>query len=210
MSAVLMVGAHFDDVEIGCAGALMHHRSRGQRVVIYVASPSNYDHWALGLQRSAEAALSEGQRAARYLDADLIVGDFPTKSIQNGPQLIESIERVITEYRVETVYTHWLDDVHQDHRAVAQATLSAARNVPTVLMYRSNWYTSPRPWSPNVFVDVTPWMEHKEASIRCHTTEVTRRGEDWIAHWRSVSAVAGRSVGVRYAESFKAVKLLLA
>ncbi len=62
-----MVGAHFDDIEIGCAGTLLHHRKRGQRVVMYVASPSDYEHWAHFSQRSAEVALAEGREAASRL-----------------------------------------------------------------------------------------------------------------------------------------------
>lgn len=209
MRRVLAVGAHHDDVELGCGGALAHHRAAGDRVTILVASGSGYDHWREGAIRAPETARAEGEAGAALLGAELLGLDLPTKALVCDHSLIESIERVIFERSVDLVYTHWTGDTHQDHRAVAWATLAAARSVGSVLMYRSNPHASGEPWAPTVFVDVTTSLATKEEVLRAHASELRRRGEGWVEQVRAHAVAYGAVVGVRYAEAFLPAKLLL-
>lgn len=209
MTNVLAIGAHFDDIEIGCGGALAWHRARGDEVAMFVATRSDYSHWRAGPVRDRADALAEGQAAAAVLGATLVTGAFPTKGLTFDVELIETVERVIVERAIDVVYTHWMHDVHQDHAALGRATLAAARNVTTLLMYRSNWYVTPVPWTPTCFVDISAHVALKERALRCHAGEVARRGEGWLDHWRNANANAGRQVGVAHAEEFVAIKVLV-
>jgi LmbE family N-acetylglucosaminyl deacetylase len=207
---VLAIGAHFDDVEIGCGGSLARHRSRGDRVFVYVATTSGYVHWERGRERTCDEAAREGRAAAEVLGVELLTGGHQTKRVPFGVDLIEEFERLIGMLDIGVVYTHWVHDVHQDHAALGRATLAAARNVSTVLMYRSNWYAAAECWSPNCYVDVTAHVDLKESALRCHASEVAKRGEEWVTHWRRETQRAGLTVGVDDAEAFVAPKVLVA
>lgn len=208
MARVLAIGAHFDDVELGCGGTLLEHNRAGDEVSIFVVTDSAYEHWSGTMERSASVALTEGQAAAEVLGARLISGGLETKELRYDRHLIELIEQVIVDCDADIVYTHWDSDVHQDHSAIGRATLNAARHVPSLLMYRSNWYQTTTPWRANHFVDISDHIHGKECAIRCHVTEVAKRGDKWINFFRNENANTGQRLHVDFAEEFVAVKYL--
>lgn len=64
---ILAIGAHFDDVELGCGGALAKHTSSGDQVTVYVATKSGYaNEFSAQLGSSADAA-AEGKKAMGIL-----------------------------------------------------------------------------------------------------------------------------------------------
>ena len=62
---ILAIGAHFDDVELGCGGAVARHTKGGDDVVIYVATNSGYTDYAQRVIRKPKIALAEGKKAAQ-------------------------------------------------------------------------------------------------------------------------------------------------
>ena len=60
---VLAIGAHFDDVELGCGGSLARHIANNDTVYIYVATDSAYGTYGGNEIRSGETARREGQRS---------------------------------------------------------------------------------------------------------------------------------------------------
>lgn len=209
MARVMAIGAHFDDIELGCGGALCLHHELGDTTFMYVLTDSEYTHWTGTTERTAGVALGEGRAAAAVLGARLVEGGLPTKELRYDHELIERIEEVLVRHRIDVVYTHWDADVHQDHSAIGRATLNAARHIPSLLMYRSNWYFGTVPFKGNHFVDITPYIDRKERAIRCHATEVAKRGEGWIRFFRNENANSGQRMGIPYAEELLAVKFLV-
>src|SRR5438874_12703860 len=90
-SVVLAVGAHPDDIEVGCGGALLAHRANGDEVHLLVLTTG---------EQGPQAALSriyEQERAADVLGATLHWGGFHDGSIPEGRQTIQAVESVIQE-----------------------------------------------------------------------------------------------------------------
>lgn len=79
---ILAMGAHFDDVELGCGASLKKLRDEGHTLYIFVGTSSGFVS-ASSFQplRSGEQARAEGQLAADALGAELICGDFSTFEI---------------------------------------------------------------------------------------------------------------------------------
>lgn len=206
MRSILAVGAHFDDIELGCAGTLVRHVQAGHRVAILVLTHSGYtieeNDWA----RPAEVARQEGVRGAAIIGAELICFGLENRKLVYCGDLIQMIDHVIVERSVDTIYTHWNHDVHQDHAAAGAACITAGRKVPNIYMYRSNWYQSTEAFTENYAVDITNEMPTKIEAIRAHASEVEKRGEDWIAFFKGENARTGARCGVRYAEGFSMVK----
>jgi LmbE family N-acetylglucosaminyl deacetylase len=204
---VLAVGAHFDDIELGCAGALAKHKADGDRVYVYVATSSGYANARNEVVRSDEVALEEGRAAVKLLGVDdLICGAFRTLEVEFVDALNVDILRIIEDRGINLVYGHWTGDIHHDHQAVGRATLHAARHVPRYLMYRSNWYQSPTPFNGAFYVDITDHWETKERAIRAHASEVERTREKWIRFFRNEAENAGQRIGAPLAEVFEMVR----
>lgn len=206
---VLAIGAHFDDVELGCGGALARHARNGDDVYVYVATVSGFANYNNQTVRSNDIALSEAQAAMKVLGVkELICGKFKTLAVEFVDALNIEILRIVEEKKIDMVYAHWTGDIHHDHQAVARASLHSCRHVPRLLMYRSNWYHSTTEFRGNFYVDVTDYWSIKEQAIRSHETEMDRTGEKWISFFHNEAENAGQRIGVRHAEVFELVKWL--
>ncbi len=206
---VLAIGGHFDDIELGCSGALAKHRSRGDSVHILVVTNSAYTNHDGTLMRSEAQAFSEGAESARILDCDLTCLGYETKHVNFDWKLIEDLNKVIDDLKIDTVYTHWDMDVHQDHSAIGKSSLAAARKVFNILMYQSNLYQNTHPFQANFYVDISAFIEVKRNSILAHKTEVKKFGMGWVDFWIQEAMNNGKKFGVSYAEAFQLVKYLM-
>jgi LmbE family N-acetylglucosaminyl deacetylase len=206
---VLAIGAHFDDIELGCGGTLARHARRGDSVYAYVATVSGFSNQYAESVRSSEVARGEADAAMKILGIkELICGQFKTLQVEFADDLNIEILRIVDTRKIDLVYTHWVGDIHHDHQAVARASLHSCRHVPRLLMYRSNWYHSTSEFRGNFYTDITEHWAAKEASIRAHASEVQRVGEKWISFFRNEAENAGQRIGVRLSEVFELVKWL--
>jgi len=206
---VLAIGAHFDDVELGCGGALARHVQEGDEVFVFVATISGFVNQYNQNVRSNELALSEARNAMNVIGVkELLCGNFKTLEVEFTDLLNIEILKIVQEKKIDQVYAHWAGDIHHDHQAVAKASLHSCRHVPRLLMYRSNWYHSTVEFRGNYYVDITQWWGIKERAIRAHVSEVNRTGEKWIKFFRNEAENAGQRIGVPMAEVFEIVKYL--
>ena len=205
---VLAIGAHFDDIELGCSGSLRKHVENGDKVVIYVATKSGYSSPGRGTVRSNEEALSEGEKAAELIGGRLVCGGFETLHLEFEDQLNAQLVQLIEQEKIDLIYTHFKDDVHHDHAALAKASLHAGRHVPRILMYHSNWYQSDVRFTPDFYQDITTTWETKEAVIKAHKSEYERTGGVWVDYFYQEAENNGFICGVKLAEGFRCVKWL--
>ncbi|MDP6701501.1 MAG: PIG-L deacetylase family protein [Candidatus Latescibacteria bacterium] len=205
---VLAVGAHFDDVELGCGGTLALHARRGEQVTIYVATHSGYSAPDGREIRSRELARGEGERGAEILGAELLCGDWETNQLNYSDPLVCSVLEIVEERGIDIIYTHWAEDAHQDHRALARASITAGKHVPRILMYQSNFYDGGEAFAGNFYVDIGVTLEQKKAAINAHESELGRVGGDWLEVFLAKARVDGYRAGAAYAEAFEVVKYL--
>lgn len=206
---VLAIGAHFDDVELGCGGTLARHTAQGDEVYVYVATVSGFSNYARESIRSNDIALQEAQAAMRILGVkELICGQFQTLAVEFVDSLNMEILKIVEERKIDLVYAHWTGDIHHDHQAVARASLHSCRHVPRLLMYRSNWYHSTLEFRGNFYVDISAHWNMKVQAIAAHESEVERTGRKWISFFENEAENAGQRIGVKYAEVFEVVKWL--
>ncbi|PNU21159.1 hypothetical protein C2E25_03750 [Geothermobacter hydrogeniphilus] len=205
---ILAIGAHFDDIELGCGGALARHIAQGDKVYAFVASTSGFTGYNKEMIRSNETALNEGRRAMEILGVELFCGDCETFAVEFTEALNVQILRIVEEKHIHRVYTHWDSDIHHDHQALAKASLHCCRHVPRMLMYRSNWYHSTTDFKGNFYIDITDFWGIKEEAVKAHTSELERTGYKWLRFFKNEAENAGQRIGVTYAEVFEVVKWL--
>lgn len=203
---ILAIGAHFDDIELGCGGTLAKHIDNGDNVYAYVATKSGFSNYNNVEIRSNDIAQEEGRLAMKILGVNLIEGDFNTLEIKFNDALNIQILRIVEEKQIDLVYTHWSGDIHHDHQVVSQSSLHSCRHIPRLLMYRSNWYHSNLDFRGTFYVDISNYWEIKQKSIEAHKSEMERTHKRWIEFFHNEAKNAGQKIGVTKAEVFEVVK----
>lgn len=195
---VLAVGAHPDDVELGCGATLLRHVARGDDVTILVMTAGQRG-LIEGMSRQAEQ-----EDAASRLGVRLRWGGFEDGSVPDGPESITVIDEAIAVSAAKTMYTHALNDTHQDHRATATASLAAGRRLPTVLQFET---PSTQGFEPTVYVDVADSLDEKMEALRSHLSQVLRAGPVDLEAIEAQARFRGFQGRIRYAEAFEAARL---
>lgn len=196
---VLAVGAHPDDLELGCGATLARWIDAGYEVHGLVMS--NGERGGTGV-RPAEAV-----SAGNFLGAKSVtVLSFPdTRLSDTSSHMVVAIEELVSRLQPDIILTHSANDSHQDHKAVHLATLRAARFHSTLLCYESPSATSR--FRPTVFVDVGGYLDVKVLAIATHRDQSDKpymTGE----RIRATASYRGGQAKVRHAEGYEPVRVL--
>lgn len=169
---LLCIGAHSDDIEIGCGGAVMEWLSTYPNVEVTWVVLSTSGLRAIEAQDSADELLRSASRRNIVL-RDLPDGYFLTRFAESKA-LFEELK--VSE-NPDIVLTHRIEDRHQDHRLVAELTWQTFRN-HLILEYEIPKYEGDLAL-PNLFVPLTAnVVRHKVDHLMRHFG--SQRSKDWF------------------------------
>ena len=205
---VLGIGAHFDDLELGCSGTLIKHVQRGDKVTMLVITDSAYNTPEGEVVRPQDVASQEGLLAAKLIGAELICLGINTFMVTHDETLTKQINHLIEKLNVDIIYSHWVGDIHRDHQFTARCAMMAGRHVNKFLMYRSNYYDTEQPFRGNFYSDISDVFEQKMEVIKAHVSELERVRYLWIDFFSNQNANDGQKIHSNYAECFEVVRYL--
>ena len=201
---VLAIGAHPDDIEYWCGGTLALYAEMGHSVFLFVASDgARGGVAAVRCHEQQDSALVLGVR-------EVFWGGYPDTELPLSRELIGGLETVIRRVAPTMILVNFPDDTHQDHRNLAQATVSATRHVPNFLFYE---VPSTQNFAPSCYANIDKVLHRKLAALEAHRSQVTKTNiEDLTILEQAVSCANFRGIQarVKYAEAFQPVRLLLA
>jgi LmbE family N-acetylglucosaminyl deacetylase len=142
---LLCLGAHCDDIEIGCGGTILKLAAGGREMEVHWSVFSSDEQRNQEALRSAEAFLCD-VTTKKVTVLGLRDGFFP----YIGADLKERFEQLKAELSPDLILTHYRNDLHQDHRLVSELTWNTFRN-HLVLEYEIPKYDGDF-GSPNFFV----------------------------------------------------------
>lgn len=203
---ILAIGAHADDVEIGCGGTLLKYADLDHEVKILIVTDSGYKG-RHGHKRSASEARKEARVSASLIGADIDELCRTALHVIVDEQLVNDLRHHIETFQPDRVFTHFHGDAHTDHAAVGKATLLAARTCD-LLMYEVNMNYTINTFRKDIHCDIGEHLEKKIEAIRCFTSE-KERVEYWVTMAETRARLEGIRFGVTYAESFHCVRLAL-
>lgn len=206
---VLGIGAHFDDLELGCSGTLIKHVRRGDTVTMVVVTDSAYNTPEGDIVRAHDVAYQEGQRAANLIGARLICLGFNTFMVPHDETLTKQINHLVEKLKVDIIYSHWPGDIHRDHQFTARCAMMAGRHVNKFLLYRSNYYDTEQMFRGNFYSDISDVFELKMEVIRAHESELERVRYKWLDFFRNQNANDGQKIHSGYAECFEVVRYVV-
>jgi LmbE family N-acetylglucosaminyl deacetylase len=199
---ILAIGAHPDDIEFGCGGTLLKYSLSGHNIFPFVLTKGN-------VGGDPSVRLREQEDAASYLGAkEVFWGGFNDTELTDSRETILKIEDVMRKVSPDVMFLNYYDDVHQDHRAAAQAGISASRYVREVLFYE---VPTTQHFDPDIFVDIMDVLEKKMELMRKHASQVDRTRVNNLTIVESVQSCAnfrGYQGRVKFAEGFKALRVL--
>jgi LmbE family N-acetylglucosaminyl deacetylase len=200
---VLAVGAHPDDVELGCAGTLALHRARGDKVYVLTLTSGE----ASG---DPEVREKECRESAKILGvSDVFFGELKDTMIQAGRETIDVIENVLRQVRPDIVYAPSSKDTHQDHRNTGHAAMSACRRVRIILLYEGA--STQRDFYPQVFVDIEQSFEAKLKATKVFGSQMSNQNGGYPKAVKAIGGLAkyrGYQAGVEVAEAFEVGKFI--
>ena len=207
---ILAVGAHADDVEIGCGGTVALHAKNSDNVIIVVMAESSYTYYDGKVLRSQEEGKLEEENAAKILGTRLINLGFKTKEVPYSVESVEAINEIIDKHMIDVIYTHWYHDSHQDHRRTTQAVLSAGRYVKNILMYEPEYPAGRSYWGfhNQYYVDITSTFEIKMEALKQHKSQISKYGNDFLGAVEARARHRGYEIANKYAECFEVLRLL--
>jgi LmbE family N-acetylglucosaminyl deacetylase len=202
--AILCLGAHADDIEIGCGGTLLY---------LQAAFPRARFHWvvftASGPRR--QEATKSAELFTAGSEKKVILKDYRDGFLPySGPAVKEFFEEMKTEVSPDVVFTHWHGDAHQDHRLISELTWNTFRN-HLILEYEIPKYDGDI-GRPNLFVPLeAPFYERKVDHLMAAFG--SQRAKRWFDRETFLGLMRIRGVESNspsgYAEGFYARKVTL-
>jgi LmbE family N-acetylglucosaminyl deacetylase len=216
---VVVVACHPDDETLGCGGALLKHRSTGDKIFWIIATSMKNE---CGFSNKAIARRNNEIRAvakAYRFDKVYQLG-FPTTKIDHIPvqKIVRKISEVFHEIKPSVVYLPFRADVHSDHRVIFEAAYSCTKKfrypfIKKVLMMEAISETEFAPslkecaFIPNLFVDVSDHFKEKLAIMKIYKDELGANiFPRSLQNMKSLAVFRGATAGCRFAEAFVVLK----
>lgn len=212
MKKILIICAHPDDESLGLGGTLALHSQNGDQVRIMIMTDGESSR--LNQNSSISTRKKQCEKACDVLGiSDIKFLDFKDQSLDTVSvlSLSQSIEKEISLFNPSLIYTHFWNDLNQDHRRIFEATKIASRPLPKSSIKELICFETPsstewsygEKFSPNYFVDVKKVFNKKLKAISYYEKELQK-----YPHPRSIEGITSRAqywgstVGVNYAEAF--------
>jgi LmbE family N-acetylglucosaminyl deacetylase len=200
---LLAIGSHPDDIEFGCSGTLIKYRLKGDNIYLMVMTSGELS--GKPDLRKKEQIASQKKMGAK----ELIWGGHKDTKLEMNLELIQQIEKTIKKIEPTFIFVNYPEDTHQDHRHLAQATISATRYTRNVLFYEVPTTVN---FSPNVFVDIMLTFNSKLECLKAHKSQIMKTGIQELSILNMALANAhfrGTQARVKYAEGFVSQRLFI-
>jgi len=205
VTRILCLGAHSDDIEIGCGGTILRLIESGEDIEFYWMVMSSNPERSNEAQKSARAFLRRARKKT------VVVKPFRDGFLPYvGAPVKESFEELKRDFAPDVIFTHYRHDLHQDHRLISELTWNTFRN-HLILEYEIPKYDGDM-GSPNFFVPLTRAVANDKVRklMRYFSTQRNKRWftEDFFYALMRFRGVESGSDST-YAEAYYCRKMLL-
>lgn len=203
INTVLLVGAHPDDIEIGCGGSILE---------LLMINPAIQFHWVVltgNAQRRREAREAARRFAGDALGSIAVEG-FRERYLPYDPGVKEFFDDLGARIRPDLVVSPWDGDAHQDHRTAGDLVRNTFRD-HLILQYEIAKYDGDL-GRPSVFMSIS--REHADQKVeRLFDSFPSQADRDWFTADAFMGLMRLRGIecksGSGFAEAFYARKVLL-
>lgn len=221
-NSILVVAAHSDDEVLGCGGTIARHIADGDSVTVVFMTNGTAARGELVNEADDYIRHSAAVKAMAELGChDIRQFDFPDNKMDSIALLdiVQELEKVISEVLPITVYTHFAGDLNVDHQVTHKAVMTACRpqawsSVCNIFCFEvlsaTEWNSINSPvFIPQLIVDISSHWDKKVTALKCYSMEMRA-----VPHSRSfecVEALAtlrGQTHGLDFAEAFTIERMI--
>ncbi len=210
MERILIVGAHFDDTELGVGGTAARLSAEGKSVYKLTLTDNVTESNSLNIHVGFDSSKKSSSLACKCLGVNEL-DDFvplPCAELTYSKEVMQRVEKYITELKIDTIFLHFSVDMNTDHIAASRICLTAGRHCKNILQFQSNGYVLENVYYPTFFVDISDYIEKKKESLSYYGKEHNRFNrlfESCIER----NHLWGYSNKCEYAEGFNIIKMIL-
>jgi LmbE family N-acetylglucosaminyl deacetylase len=202
---LLCLGAHCDDIEIGCGGTILNLSAAAPQLEIYWVIFSSDD------QRKHEALKCADAFLNNFNKRNIVIHGFRDGFLPcHGSEVKETFEQLKTEVSPDLILTHYRHDLHQDHRLVSELTWNTFRDY-LILEYEIPKYDGDF-GAPNFFVPLDQTVCQRKIDYILDAFE-SQKNKRWFSRelFSSVLRLRGMEANAAsgYAEGFYCRKAIL-
>ncbi|GHT87784.1 hypothetical protein FACS1894137_15460 [Spirochaetia bacterium] len=206
---VLIIGAHYDDAELGAGGTGARFISEGKEVYKITLTDNVTVSSYLDLNVDNESSRKDSKKACEILG----ITELPFEPVEDcklkySKEIMQQVEAIIFDNKIDTVFMHFEDDYNQDHIEAYLISKTASRHCRNILTYQSNAYQLPTAYYPSVFSDISEFAEKKIAALHAYGEQHDRFGKLFEINMDR-NKVWGYALKVEYAEAFCPIKLAI-
>lgn len=210
-----VIVAHPDDEVLGCGGLLLKLKNEVKIDILYLNNGNDLRGNGKVVRYNDQIALVNLK-----LKSGCLVQNFPSARFDTEPihDIVQSIEGFLEETEADTILTHDINDLHQDHIAVHKAVLIASRftgkskvkNIVTFPVISSSEVNPSWKFNPNMYVDISDVIGQKIKLMEIYEDELNamsfHRGTEGIRIW---AKFYGMRSNMKYAEVYNVLRMEL-
>ena len=209
MNRILIIGAHYDDCELGAGATAARHVKNGGEAYKITLTNTEVISKSFDLNITQSRAAENSREACKILGiTELPFHQAPYGELTYSKTMMQELESIIQQYDIDTCFFHFKNDYNSDHIAAHQLCLTAARHCKNLLMFQSNPYITAEAFFPNVFFDVSDTIDLKAKALQCYDQEHNRQGSLFQTNIDR-NKLWGYGIHTNYAEGFMAIKFSL-
>ncbi len=203
LQSLLCLGAHSDDLEIGCGGTILR---------LIDEHPGLHVHWVVFSgddRRQQEARTSAGRFLQQVTQTEIEIHQFRDGFLPYvGGEVKEKFELLKKKISPDLILTHYREDLHQDHRLVNELTWNTFRD-HLIWEYEVPKYDGDL-GRPNLFVPLDDTMVSAKLQI-LNDCFGSQRSKRWFTDetFLGLLRLRGIECGSRYAEAFYGRKITI-
>jgi LmbE family N-acetylglucosaminyl deacetylase len=202
-STILCVGAHSDDIEIGCGGTLLTFaRKHPDLKIWWVVFSANGDR--IREAKSSAIAFLEGAATPKVIVKNFRNGFFPAQF----ESIKEYFEELKGKLNPDLVFTHYRDDRHQDHRVLSDLAWNTFRD-HAIIEYEIPKYDGDL-GTPNLYMRLEESLCRRKCEHICKYFQ-TQGNKHWFSPDTFLALMRLRGIecasATKYAEAFYCRKL---
>lgn len=210
MNNILIVGAHFDDAELGAGGTAAKLASQGKKVYKLTLTDNETNFSAMNINVAFESSKRQSAEACRILGVEEITDFKPVacSELEYSKELMQRVEKYIFDLNIDTIFMHFNADMNTDHVAASRICLTAGRHCKNIIQFQSNGYVLENVFYPTFFVDISEFIEKKRQALASYGKE-HNRFDSLFEVTVERNRVWGYPNKCQYAEGFNIIKMLM-
>lgn len=220
LDRVMVIAAHPDDPEFGCAGTIVKWAEAGKEITYVLLTSGDKGSHDPDLRPGRLAAVREEEQRAAAKDlgvGQVIFLRYPDGLLVNNLELRRQLANVIRQHRPHILLTidPWRRyQLHPDHRAAGQAALDAIYAAREWHIFPEQLVGDAEPWrvkevylfwtdSADYWEDISQCIDTRISALARHASQVGLNMEKLAERIRKRTQEAGKEAGYEYAEGFK-------